>query len=75
GQETDGAGPVEDEERKDGSVELKVCVLYVKAAGVLVTLTTLASLGAMQASAAGFSYWLSRWATHQASSTFTKEAA
>lgn len=44
----------------------QVCLLYVRSAGLLVTLGTLVSLGLMQASAAGFTYWLSHWTTHQA---------
>jgi len=44
-----------------------VYLLYVRSAGIVVTVITLLSLCLMQASAAGFSYWLSFWASQQAS--------
>lgn len=47
----------------------QIFLLYARSAGLLVTLGTLVSLGLMQASAAGFSYWLAHWVTHQASGT------
>ena len=37
----------------------------MRSAGIAVTVVTLLSLALMQASAAGFSYWLSYWATQQ----------
>ncbi|CAB1098653.1 ABC [Ectocarpus sp. CCAP 1310/34] len=60
-----GSGPVEEEDRKDGSVEFRVYLLYVRSAGLGVAAVTLLSLALMQATAAGFSYWLSHWATQQ----------
>ncbi|CAN0511798.1 unnamed protein product [Ectocarpus sp. 12 AP-2014] len=59
------SGPVEEEDRKDGSVEFRVYLLYVRSAGLGVAAVTLLSLALMQATAAGFSYWLSHWATQQ----------
>lgn len=53
----------------------KVYLLYVRSAGVVVTVITLLSLCLMQASAAGFSYWLSFWASKQASGKITQRTS
>lgn len=50
---------------------VQVYLLYVKSAGLVVTAVTLLSLTLMQATAAGFNYWLSHWATQQ---VLTREA-
>ncbi|CAM9626821.1 unnamed protein product, partial [Phaeothamnion confervicola] len=51
-----------DERREEGAVALAVHVEYARAAGVATCLATVAALLAMQATANGFSYWLSIWA-------------